>query len=94
MKFSVYVKDESRTVLIEPDDPWVKVGPEVGSLVEARIVVKFLGWLESVNGLPTSLSFYNENTEVQARRGEESWGYMDQDPSGVSDGIWDGPSDE
>ncbi len=88
MKISVYIESIDGKV-------WLPVGPVIDSLAEARIVVKFLDWLLSIGNLPKFLAFYTEETRVQARSEYgRVWEYMDQDPSGFSDGIWDGPSEE
>ena len=67
-------------------------GPPVEDLAAARIVVKTLDWMLNTGGtsLPLAFKFYSESTEIIATdlTTDETYNYMDQDPSGASDGFW------
>lgn len=81
MKFQLFAK-------YEPDGDFFKLGPEIESLEGARGFIKFMDWLWVTDQLPPQFSKYSEYTEIQARQGERIWEYADQDPSGLSDGVW------
>jgi len=63
----------------------------VDNLSQARDTVKLLDLLFERKTLPEEISWYNDETEVWADDLEsgQKYNYMDQDPSGASDGIWD-----
>ncbi len=68
----------------------VPLGPEVETLQEARIIVKVYDHLLETQNLPPHELWYTTDTEICAVDSNtgERWDYMDQDPSGNSDGIW------
>ncbi len=81
----------------------VPFGPPVEDLSAARTVVKVLDWMLKTRTLPLELRWYTRNVNIVATgtytvvRGTLShgpdevtgqWDYMDQDPSGASDGVW------
>lgn len=76
----------------------IEFGPPTESLQGARTIVKVMDWLfdhlELAHGqhidnpaVPEALRFY-EGSDVYCKSGDKLWVYMDQDPSGASDGIW------
>jgi hypothetical protein len=69
----------------------VAFGPTVQDLRDARTVVKVLDWLLAIKSLPFTADFYSRNTEVEVSdlNSGQRWAYVDGDPSGASDGIWD-----
>lgn len=71
---------------------WKEFGPKVHNLAEARIIVKVLDYLYESGQLPTSVDGYDPNdTEIQAVDLENPaliYEYVDQDPTGASDGVW------
>jgi len=62
----------------------------VANLEEARTTVKLLDILCAQKALPEELAWYDENTEVWADdlTNGEKFHYMDQDPTGATDGVW------
>lgn len=67
----------------------IDFGPPVADLNEARIVVKTLDWMFNNGCLPQEFHYYNDSTEIIAVEGDKSWSYMDGDPTGYTDGMWE-----
>lgn len=76
--------------ILQPNQLPVAFGPVVYSLEQARVVVKTLDWMFEC-GVLGVFDNYTRDSEIRVRTLDfkHSWAYMDQDPSGASDGIWD-----